>query len=87
MKTICNSISAVEAKPFLVPEFSKPFPTTAVSDNPSVSFDDIPGPHSLRLISKFWSTIPVMGTEVTVSIIQYLLSGGKFFGKLYSNLL
>ncbi|CAH1117698.1 unnamed protein product [Phaedon cochleariae] len=49
-----------------------------------LSFDDIPGPKSLRMISKFWGMIPVMGTELTVSIIQYFLSGGKFFGGVLS---
>lgn len=48
------------------------------------SFDDIPGPVSLRLISKFWNMFPIMGTELTLSVVQYLLSGGKFFGGVLS---
>ncbi|KAJ8970782.1 hypothetical protein NQ317_003496, partial [Molorchus minor] len=58
--------------------------STSVADSRSVTFDDIPGPYTLRYISKFWSTIPIVGTEVTVSIVQYLLSGGKFFGGILS---
>ncbi|XP_018574019.1 uncharacterized protein LOC108913041 isoform X2 [Anoplophora glabripennis] len=84
MKITSTSTNAVKAKPFFMTNFAKSSPMTAVSDNRSVSFDDIPGPHSLRLISKFWGTIPIMGAEVTVSIIQYLLSGGKFFGGILS---
>lgn len=54
------------------------------TDQQTNSFDDIPGPISLRLISKFWSMIPMVGTELTVRVIQYLLSGGHFFGDLLS---
>lgn len=60
-----------------------PKATTPAKEGKS-SFDDIPGPISLRLISKFWSMFPIMGTELTLSIVQYLLSGGKLFGGVLS---
>ncbi|CAG9858257.1 unnamed protein product [Phyllotreta striolata] len=66
----------IKANPFLS---KKP-----ATKGETVPFDDIPGPISLRLISKFWGMIPMMGTEITVSVVQYLLSGGKFFGGILS---
>ncbi|KAJ8952422.1 hypothetical protein NQ318_014514, partial [Aromia moschata] len=71
----------IKAAPHFLSPTAQP---SAITDTRSVSFDDIPGPRTLRLISKFWGTIPVVGTELTVSIIQYLLSGGKFFGGILS---
>ncbi|XP_057651865.1 probable cytochrome P450 301a1, mitochondrial [Diorhabda carinulata] len=69
----------VEASTYLAPQTKKLPDTTE-----TISFDEIPGPISLRLISKFWGMIPIMGTEITVSVVQYLLSGGKFFGGILS---
>lgn len=57
---------------------------SSVMKTETIPFDEIPGPVSLRLISKFWGMIPIMGTEITVSVVQYLLSGGKFFGGILS---
>ncbi|KAJ8912148.1 hypothetical protein NQ315_013197 [Exocentrus adspersus] len=76
------SSTDVKTKSFMV---SKTISTAMASpvNSQSLSFDDIPGPISLQLISKFWGTIPIMGTELTVSIIQYLLSGGKFFWSVW----
>lgn len=87
-QVINESTTAVGTK---APEFVKVNPylntganqVTPVKDQKS-SFDDIPGPVSLRLISKFWGMFPIMGTELTLSIVQYLLSGGKFFGGVLS---
>ncbi|XP_023019969.2 probable cytochrome P450 301a1, mitochondrial [Leptinotarsa decemlineata] len=50
----------------------------------TISFDDIPGPISLRFISKFWSMVPVMETEIIIRLAQYFLSGGKFFRGILS---
>ncbi|CAH2009398.1 unnamed protein product [Acanthoscelides obtectus] len=58
--------------------------TAPIISHNMFSYDEIPGPLTLRMINKFWSMIPVMGSEVTVRIIQYLLSGGRFFGDLLS---
>ncbi|KAK4886050.1 hypothetical protein RN001_002321 [Aquatica leii] len=46
----------------------------------SLSFDEVPGPKYLKYLSKFWSFFPVMGTQVTASTVQYLLSAGKVYG-------
>lgn len=46
----------------------------------TLSFDDIPGPSSLKSISKFWSAVPVVGTELTIRILQSVLSGGQIGG-------
>ncbi|CAH1117697.1 unnamed protein product [Phaedon cochleariae] len=46
----------------------------------SLSFDAIPGPRSLFLISKFWNSIPKLDSNrVIVSFIQNFLSGANFF--------
>lgn len=46
-------------------------------------FDDVPGPVFLKRLARFWTFVPVIGTQVTASTIQYLLSAGKLFGKFY----
>ncbi|XP_050512299.1 probable cytochrome P450 301a1, mitochondrial [Diabrotica virgifera virgifera] len=71
--------STIIANPYLA---HKPQKLSVSTD--TISFDEIPGPISLRLISKFWSLIPIMGTELTVTVVQYLLSGGKFFRGILS---
>lgn len=43
-------------------------------------FEEVPGPPVFRHIARVWSVIPVVGTEVTASAIQYMLSAGKLFG-------
>ncbi|CAH0560806.1 unnamed protein product [Brassicogethes aeneus] len=48
------------------------------------SFDDVPGPVSLNFLSKIWNVIPVIGTEITSRMIQYMLSAGKLFGSQLS---
>lgn len=50
----------------------------------SPTFDDMPGPTVLKYLSKMWTLIPVIGNQVTASSIQYLLSAGKIFGKIFS---
>lgn len=49
----------------------------------SSAFEDVPGPVFLKRLARFWTFVPVVGTQVTASTIQYLLSAGKLFGKLY----
>nr|CAI5818008.1 unnamed protein product [Callosobruchus analis] len=70
--------------PIRVSEYLDPQKVSSVTSHKTFSYDEIPGPISLRLINKFWSMLPVMGSEVTVSVIQYLLSGGRFFSDLLS---
>lgn len=43
-------------------------------------FEEVPGPALFRHIARMWSVIPVVGTEMTASAIQYMLSAGKLFG-------
>ncbi|XP_022912499.1 probable cytochrome P450 301a1, mitochondrial isoform X2 [Onthophagus taurus] len=40
-------------------------------------FDEVPGPPFLKSLAKFWSFVPVVGTQVTASTVQYLLSAGS----------
>lgn len=52
--------------------------------------DEVPGPTSLKVVSKMWSVLPLIGTEATTRVIRYLLlrDSGKepsklFFKKLF----
>lgn len=55
--------------------------TTIPMDKKRVlAFDEVPGPPVFRHIARLWSVIPVVGTEMTASAIQYMLSAGKIFG-------
>ncbi|KAL1509172.1 hypothetical protein ABEB36_003950 [Hypothenemus hampei] len=47
-------------------------------------FDSIPGPHSLRFISKFWSHVPLLTTEITGGALFQVMNLGKFFAHLLS---
>lgn len=47
----------------------------------AAAFDEVPGPIFLKRLARFWTFVPVIGTQVTASTIQYLLSAGKLFGK------
>lgn len=49
----------------------------------TATFDEVPGPVSLKRLARFWTFVPIVGTQVTASTIQYLLSAGKLFGKLH----
>nr|QZM07448.1 cytochrome P450 monooxygenase CYP334B1 [Lasioderma serricorne] len=46
----------------------------------ALPYDDIPGPVSLQFIAKMFRFIPVIGTKLTITAVQHLLSGGKIFG-------
>ncbi|CAG9762257.1 unnamed protein product [Ceutorhynchus assimilis] len=50
----------------------------------SSPFGNIPGPHSLRLISLFWSHVPLLSTEFTGGALFQVMNLGKFFGNLLS---
>ncbi|KAK9753276.1 Cytochrome P450 [Popillia japonica] len=43
----------------------------------SSAFEDVPGPVFLKRLARFWTFVPVVGTQVTASTIQYLLSAGS----------
>ncbi|KAB0799221.1 hypothetical protein PPYR_07101 [Photinus pyralis] len=43
----------------------------------SQSFDSVPGPISLRYLSKFWKIIPAVNTTAIGTIVQYLLTAGS----------
>ncbi|KAG5897620.1 hypothetical protein JTB14_028888 [Gonioctena quinquepunctata] len=82
-----TSTSAVTPEPIkTAPYMAKNAKTNLVNveEQQTISFDDIPGPVSLRLISKLWTKIPVMESEVITRMAQYLLSGGKFFSGILS---
>ncbi|KAF2889052.1 hypothetical protein ILUMI_17121 [Ignelater luminosus] len=68
---------------FIKVEHLEPIPESEAMRK-SLSFDEVPGPKALRHLAKFWSFVPVMGTQVTASAIQYLLSAGKIFGSQLS---
>ncbi|GJQ83156.1 putative cytochrome P-450 [Trypoxylus dichotomus] len=55
-----------------------------VETKATAAFDDVPGPIILKRLAKFWTFVPVIGTQVTASTIQYLLSAGKLFGSQLS---
>lgn len=57
-----------------------PEQSVSVDNKKVLSFEEVPGPLIFRQIAKVWSVIPVVGTEVTASAIQYMLSAGKLFG-------
>lgn len=57
-------------------------PQAVADPQKPVPFDDVPGPTILKQIAKFWKAVPVVGSEVTASTLQYILSAGKMFGKL-----
>lgn len=53
-------------------------------------FDDIPGPLSLKILSKVWGVFPMLGTEASAQVIRYFLqrdsvkeSGKLFFKKVF----
>lgn len=64
---------------FIKVEHLEPIPESEAMRK-SLSFDEVPGPKALRHLARFWSFVPVVGTQVTASAIQYLLSAGKIFG-------
>ncbi|KAF5286768.1 hypothetical protein FQA39_LY04191 [Lamprigera yunnana] len=68
---------------FLKLEHLEPVPQSEVLRK-SVSFDEMPGPKYLRYLAKLWSFFPIMGTQVTASAMQYLLSAGRTFGSRLS---
>jgi hypothetical protein len=43
----------------------------------AISFDNIPGPISLRIIHRIWGMLPVISTQITGGAIQYLLAVGN----------
>ncbi|XP_066145364.1 cytochrome P450 302a1, mitochondrial-like [Euwallacea fornicatus] len=48
------------------------------------SFDTVPGPHSLKFISKFWSYVPFLSAEFTAGSLFQVMNLGMFFGNLLS---
>lgn len=70
VNTPVNNVFVKVEMPQVVTDTQKPVP-----------FDEVPGPVILKQISKFWKTVPIVGTEVTASTLQYILSAGKMFGK------
>ncbi|XP_063927892.1 probable cytochrome P450 301a1, mitochondrial isoform X2 [Zophobas morio] len=43
----------------------------------AISFDNIPGPISLRIIHRIWGLLPIISTQITGGAIQYLLAVGS----------
>lgn len=43
----------------------------------SISFDNVPGPISLRIINRIWGMLPFLSSQITGGAIQYLLAVGK----------
>nr|CAI5818007.1 unnamed protein product [Callosobruchus analis] len=63
----------------------KPSAVQAIHGSQTVSYDEIPGPMTLRVVAKFWEVIPSVGTEMTLSILHSLMSGS--FGANSKNVL
>ncbi|XP_050299936.1 cytochrome P450 CYP12A2-like isoform X2 [Anthonomus grandis grandis] len=59
-------------------------PSVQKFDSNVCPFDAIPGPHSLRYISKFWSYVPLLSAEFTGGALFQAMNLGKFFGNLLS---
>lgn len=71
-----NKLEAVTTKNFLSSFNYKKEP---------IKYDEVPGPTSLRAVSKIWGILPLIGTETTTRIIRYLLhrESGKEPSKLF----
>ncbi|XP_066245092.1 probable cytochrome P450 49a1 [Euwallacea similis] len=69
-----------------IPEPSKivDIPSSLTQSHHVSSFDTVPGPHSLKFISKFWSYVPLLSAEFTAGSLFQAMNLGKFFGNLLS---
>ncbi|XP_030745570.1 cytochrome P450 CYP12A2-like isoform X2 [Sitophilus oryzae] len=73
---------AVETKP--IPKI-KLAAVDAISIPKNISsFDAVPGPNTLRIISKMWTYVPSLSTEFTAGALFQVMNLGKFFGNLLS---
>jgi len=55
-------------------------PKSNLPDKRISTFDDMPGPSSLKYMAKLWSYVPILSNHLTTSSLQYFLSAGKIFG-------
>lgn len=76
--------TAKPLKPVKVPKISQ----APISVEPPASltpqvctFDSVPGPQSLRLISRFWSHVPLLSAEFTGGALFQVMNMGRLLGK------
>lgn len=55
-----------------------PVRVTKVKDLPVLSFDDVPGPKSLKFLSNFRHYFSGIGTQIMANVLTFSLGIGKF---------
>lgn len=86
--TRSETTNITQKEPLIASEFfpaSTIVPVVLSNKDPIVlSFDDVPGPKSLKYISSFRSYLSEVGTQLTASVLTVGLNVGKFLIAIFT---